>query len=61
MYRAGRGRGLDRELAMGRLMLVLVAVVAVLLIGGAAVLAFWDIPPPSAPVEKVIPNDRFAR
>lgn len=46
---------------MGKLMLVIVAVVAILLVGGVAVLAFWDIPPPSAPVEKVIPNDRFAR
>ena len=29
------------------------------LIGGTIFLFTWDIPPPSAPIEKVIPNERF--
>ena len=29
--------------------------------GGAALLAAWDIPAPSAEVERIIPNDRFPR
>jgi len=29
------------------------------LIGGAIFLLTWDIPPPSAPIKKVIPNERF--
>lgn len=33
----------------------------VLLGGGAMFLITWDIPPPTAPVQKVIPNDRFTR
>ena len=31
------------------------------LAGGALFLAAWDIPPPSAEVERIIPNDRFPR
>lgn len=34
---------------------------AVLLLGGAVFLATWDIPAPSAPVEKVISNDKVLR
>ena len=29
------------------------------LIGSAIFLLTWDIPPPSAPIKKVIPNERF--
>jgi hypothetical protein len=39
----------------------LMLVVVVAIVGGAAFLATWDIPPPTAPVEKTIPNDRFPR
>ncbi|MGB8274871.1 MAG: hypothetical protein WCF16_06315 [Alphaproteobacteria bacterium] len=35
------------------------AVVAVVV--GVGILAAWDIPAPTAHVEKVIPDDRFAR
>ncbi|MBB6210770.1 hypothetical protein [Novispirillum itersonii] len=35
--------------------------VLVLVVGGVGFLATWDMPPPSAHVEKVIPNDRFKR
>jgi hypothetical protein len=41
---------------MAKYILVLVAVV---IIGGIVFLATWDMPPPTATVEKVIPNDRF--
>lgn len=40
---------------------LLVILVLLVLVGGVVVLATWDMPPPSAPVEKVIPNDRFER
>lgn len=40
---------------------VVVLVVFALVIGGAVFLATWDIPAPTASVEKVIPNDRFPR
>jgi hypothetical protein len=33
----------------------------VLLLGGAAFLAAWDITPPSAPKEIVIPDERLGR
>jgi hypothetical protein len=40
----------------------MIAVVAVLaLLGGLVFLSMWDIPAPSAKVEKVIPSDRFQR
>ena len=40
--------------------IVLVIVVAVLA-GGLAFLSTWDIPAPSKPVEKVIPNEKLSR
>jgi hypothetical protein len=39
----------------------LILIVVVVLAGGAVFLATWDIPAPTHPVEKVIPNDRFSR
>ena len=33
--------------------------VAVILVGGVIFLATWNMPPPTATTEKVIPNDRF--
>ncbi len=44
---------------MSSLTRVLAVLVLVVLVGGVAALAMWDIPAPSAKVEKVIPNDRF--
>jgi hypothetical protein len=38
---------------------ILIALVLVILVGGAVFLATWDMPPPTATVEKVIPNDHF--
>ena len=37
----------------------LILLVLAVLAGGIAFLATWDMPPPSAVTEKVIPNDRF--
>jgi hypothetical protein len=37
---------------------VIIIVVLVVIVGGVAFLATRNIPAPSAPVEKVIPNDR---
>jgi hypothetical protein len=46
---------------MGKFVMVAVALVVLVLIGGGVYLAFWDIPAPKTPVEKVLPNDRFPR
>jgi hypothetical protein len=46
---------------MGKFILI---VFAILLIGGAAgavALMFWDIPAPTARVERIIPDARFPR
>lgn len=49
-------RGVMRTLTRVVLIAVLVAVVV-----GVTVLAVWDIPPPVARVEKVLPDERFPR
>jgi hypothetical protein len=41
--------------------LVLIVIVLGVLVAGAAYLATWEIPPPSAKVEKVLPDERFPR
>jgi hypothetical protein len=46
---------------MGKATVTLVIVIALLLLGGMAFLALWNPPPPSAPVEKVIPDARFPK
>jgi len=38
---------------------ILLLMVVLVLVGGTIFLATWDMPPPSAVTEKVIPNDRF--
>ena len=48
---SGSGRG-----RLGRVVAVLILVVVVV---GAVVLSQWEIPPPTEPVEIVIPNDRL--
>ncbi len=40
---------------------ILIALIVVLVIGGAAFLSTWDIPAPNQQVEKVMPDDRFLR
>lgn len=44
-----------------RLLGIVFVLVILVLAGGAAFLATWDIPAPTAAVEKVIPDDRFPR
>ncbi|MDB5410410.1 MAG: hypothetical protein JWL84_5322 [Rhodospirillales bacterium] len=46
---------------MAKILLATLLVLVVLLLGGGVILAFWDIPAPSATVEKVIPDARFSK
>jgi hypothetical protein len=46
---------------MRRPILILLAVLAVALAGLVGFLATWEIPPPTARIEKTIPNDRLPR
>lgn len=46
---------------MARMSLILVAFLVLLIGGGAAFLASWDIPAPRGKVEKVIPADRLGK
>ncbi len=46
---------------MSRFLLIAVALVVVILVGGTVFLMIWDIPAPTAHVEKVIPDARFPR
>ncbi|MGE5505984.1 MAG: hypothetical protein ACM31L_16300 [Actinomycetota bacterium] len=46
---------------MSKLSAVLVLLVLAAVAGGAVFLATWDVPPPSARVEKVIPDDKLPR
>jgi hypothetical protein len=46
---------------MSKLLLTVVAVIVVIIIGGGAFLMVWNIPAPTARVEKVIPDARFPR
>lgn len=38
---------------------IIILVVLVVLVGGAVILATWDMPAPTTTIEKVIPNERF--
>ena len=46
---------------MGRFLLIVVALVVVILVGGTVFLMVWNIPAPTTRVEKVIPDARFPR
>ena len=35
--------------------------VALIIVGGGAFLATWDVPAPSSMVEKVVPNEKFPK
>jgi hypothetical protein len=41
--------------------LIILAIVAVLVLGGIALLATVDIPAPKSRIERTIPNDRLPR
>lgn len=46
---------------MMRLTLIILVVLVASIVGGGIFLATWDIPAPSATVEKEVPDDRFPR
>ncbi len=46
---------------MGKLTIGVIVVVILAVLGGAAFLAFWNPPAPSAPVQKVLPDARFPK
>ena len=60
-FDADTRHGRLRAGGMGKITVALVLLIALLLLGGAAFLAFWNPPAPSAPVEKVIPDARFPK
>lgn len=44
---------------MSSLIRIVLVLVLLVIVGGVAALAMWNIPAPSAKIEKVIPDDRF--
>ncbi|MCW5749724.1 MAG: hypothetical protein KIT81_01150 [Alphaproteobacteria bacterium] len=46
---------------MSKIVLFLIAGLVLIVLGGGAFLAAWDIPAPTQRVEKVIPNERLPR
>lgn len=46
---------------MAKVALIVVAIVVVLLAAGVGVLAVWDVPAPTQPVDRVLPDARFPR
>jgi len=46
---------------MPRLILAAVVLVLLVIVGGGVFLATTDIPAPSSPVERTLPDDRFPR
>jgi small neutral amino acid transporter SnatA (MarC family) len=46
---------------MAKFILIAAAVLMVAILGGAAFLMVWDIPAPSAHVERVIPDAKFPK
>lgn len=46
---------------MSHLLRILLVVIALVIVGGLVFLAMWDIPAPTARVEKVIPDERLAK
>jgi len=46
---------------MKTLLRLLIALIVLAGLAGVVFLATWDIPVPSRPVEKTVPDDRFAR
>jgi hypothetical protein len=46
---------------MGKVLLVAAFIVVLTVVGGGVFLAYWDIPAPTAKVEKVLPDARFPK
>jgi hypothetical protein len=59
--RAPRNGGDGVSRAMKRIWLAAILIIVFALAGLAVFMTFWDIPPPTAPVEVEIPNDRFPK
>ena len=49
------------KIKMGRFLLIIVALIVIILVGGTVFLMVWNIPAPTTRVEKVIPDARFPR
>lgn len=45
---------------MGKVSVAIAAAIVAIIAVGVALLATWDIPPPTAPVEKTIPDEKFS-
>jgi len=45
---------------MKKFLVVVAAVVLLIIAAGVVFLANWDIPPPTAPVEKTIPDEKLS-
>lgn len=62
---AGTSAGLRKPFwnngKMFKVLLIATAALVVVALGGAVFLMFWDIPAPSARVERVIPDARFPK
>jgi hypothetical protein len=46
---------------MSHLLRIILIVVALVIVGGLVFLAVWDIPAPTARIEKVIPDERLPK
>ncbi|HVM81088.1 MAG TPA: hypothetical protein VMU06_18855 [Stellaceae bacterium] len=46
---------------MAKVALIVMLVVAALIAAGVGVLAVWDIPAPTQPIDRVLPDARFPR
>ncbi|HUK09796.1 MAG TPA: hypothetical protein VLX09_18130 [Stellaceae bacterium] len=46
---------------MPRVVLMVVTSVLLLITAGVALLAVWDVPTPSRPIDRVIPDSRFPK
>ncbi len=46
---------------MGRFTIALIVIIVLAVLAGGVFLATWNPPPPSAPVEKVLPDARFPK
>lgn len=46
---------------MNTVVKILLLLVLVAIVGIGVFLATWDMPPPAAPVERTIPDERFSR
>ena len=51
----------SEQASMTRLTIAIFLLLLITVIGGGAFLAMWEIPAPSATVEKTLPDDRFPR